>query len=120
MVRGALWALFAFPALAGAGQAGLMEHARQKAFLLNKQVIEQLDLLSKDARIVLEGKVKVGPGGKVEVVLERLEATPIEEGEIALPKGQYIRYMPFETMVLDHAPPSGFYGGGSALKKGRP
>lgn len=78
-------ALIATTPLAGdvmAGNQVPMEQARQKAFLLNEHVIQQLGQIEQPSSISLTGRVKMLPDGRWHVVIDDLNVQgPIESGQ---------------------------------------
>lgn len=129
---------------ASCGNQELMEKARQKVFLLNKEILEQTDELHEGNVIEFSGRVKRTPDGRLQFTIDELNQ-PGSDGDSA--KGltnflsppqdkpairskpptnnqtnHYIRYVLFEDMIESSASgnsttESNFEGGGKALSE---
>ncbi len=137
--------LFLVASQASCGNQELMEKARQKVFLLNKQILEQTNQLPEGNTIEFSGRVKRTADGKLQFTIDELrestsdgtskylvpESLPVgQKSQPVQPnpaienrKNEYIRYVLFEDMIKDSAaksePQAGssFEGGGKAISK---
>jgi hypothetical protein len=137
--------MFLVASQASCGNQELMERARQKVFLLNKQILEQTNQLPEGNTIEFSGRVKRTADGKLQFTIDELkestsngtskylvpESLPVgQEGqpvqtspELQNRKKEYIRYVLFEDMINDSASPpepavgSSFKGGGKAISE---
>ena len=137
--------LFLVASQASCGNQELMEKARQKVFLLNKQILEQSNRLPEGNTIEFTGRVKRTPDGKLQFTIDELkestsdgdskyllqESLPAKQNtqSVSPPQGrkhEYIRYVLFEDMNDSRDPDpkqvnakkaSTFEGGGKALSQ---
>ena len=113
--------------LAG-GNAALMDKARQKAFLLNEEVIKQLDLLDGNRSVSLSARIVRNADGSLQIAIDDIRpvtrsAASVESQTlppVSKDAKNYIIYMPFEQMVKNHGPIKSvnskpkIHGGGAA------
>lgn len=102
----AVLALLFCSSLQAGGNAKLMENARQKAFLLNKRVIGQLERLQSDQTVSLTARVVHNADGSLRIAIDEIQqksrsASPKSPDTLPVnrDKDDYIIYMPFEEML---------------------
>lgn len=136
--------LFLVATQASCGNQELMEKARQKVFLLNKEILKETNQLPEGNVIEFSGRVKKTPDGKLQFTIDELKETEskgtskyiiadqlptnaeIKPSQVSQGgKHEYIRYVLFEDMIKSKSPvskqgqaaKSTFQGGGQAVSQ---
>lgn len=113
-----------------AGNTSLMNQARNRAFLLNKEILTSLEKVDGDSTVLFSGRVIRGADGKLQISIDGIQnVAPI--GSYRSFNGQQdIEYITFEEMIEkahqnrskptanDHgsSKPPMLYGSGAALE----
>ncbi len=101
--------VLALTSMALAGNQGLMEREKARAFLLSRQVVNKLGAVPENASISLRGRVKQLPDGRLEVVIDDLEVrSGIEKGSFPFDGGTQpadtVEYVIFEEIPrMEHS-----------------
>ncbi|GEM_PF-4327104 len=91
---------------APAGNQPLMEQARQRAFLLNRAVIQHLAALPRTTRVQFEARVKPLPDGRWQVVIDAVNVQgPVENGHF--PFAGTAADAPTEYVTFEQIPQTG-------------
>ena len=121
--------LFSVSTLA-AGNTGLMNQARNRAFQLNKEILTNLEMVDGDSTVLFSGRVIRGADGKLQLSIDGIQNVEPIGRYRSLNNEQDIEYITFEEMIEkahqntskpianDHGSsnPPMMYGGGAALE----